>query len=201
MSSSLTTQNSLLLDNLMKFYRRDGNMETILPIINGESEVSLRLIDWFATNYSKKNYTVYPLEDSAGVTRRFKVYIDYKLKLKAYSKKRFDPFCRWERINIPYNNDSYIQTTIGQLNFFRWALENKIIDYIQNNLISINNDMNKRNSTAKNRKEKNKQTRKKREELSISASKSIKKRTSRNYSRFQVIIKLILYILFIYIYI
>ena len=95
--------------------------------------------------------------------------------MKAYSKKRFDPFCRWERINIPYNNDSYIQTTIGQLNFFRWALENKIIDYIQNNLISINNDMNKRNSTAKNRKEKNKQTRKKREELSISASKSIKK--------------------------
>ena len=111
MSSSLTTQNSLLLDNLMKFYRRDGNMETILPIINGESEVSLRLIDWFATNYSKKNYTVYPLEDSAGVTRRFKVYIDYKLKLKAYSKKRFDPFCRWERINIPYNNDSYILDT------------------------------------------------------------------------------------------
>jgi hypothetical protein len=175
MSATLTTQNSLLLDNLMKFYKRDGNMEKILPIINGESEVSLRLIDWFATNYSKKNYTVYPLEDSAGVTKRFKVYIDYKLKLKAYSKKRFDPFCRWERINIPYNNDSYIQTTIGQLNFFRWALENKIIDYIQNNLISINNDMNKRNSTAKNRKEKNKQTRKKREELSISASKSIKK--------------------------
>lgn len=175
MSSSLTTQNSLLLDNLMKFYKKDGNMEKILPIINGESEVSLRLIDWFATNYSKKNYTVYLLEDSAGVTKRFKVYIDYKLKLKAYSKKRFDPFCRWERINIPYNNDSYIQTTIGQLNFFRWALENKIIDYIQNNVNSINNDMNKRNSTAKNRKEKNKLTRKKREELSISASKSIKK--------------------------
>ena len=135
----------------------------------------LVLLFGFLIKISKKNYTVYPLEDSAGITRRFKVYIDYKLKLKAYSKKRFDPFCRWERINIPYNNDSYIQTTIGQLNFFRWALENKIIDYIQKNVVAINNDMNKRNSTAKNRKEKNKQTRKKREELSISASKSIKK--------------------------
>ena len=37
--------------------------------------------------------------------------------LKAYSKKRFDPFCRWDRITIPYKNDTYIQTTIGQLNF------------------------------------------------------------------------------------
>ena len=173
--SGLCTQNSLLLTNLLKFYNKDDNMERILPIINGESIVSLRLIDWFATNYSKKNYTVYNLK-SGSIEKRFKVYIDYKLKLKAYSKKRFDPFCRWERINIPYKNDTYIQTTIGQLNFFRWALENKILDYIEKNLVQINNDMNKRNSTAKNRKEKSTtKTRKKREELSISASKSIKK--------------------------
>jgi hypothetical protein len=173
--NGLCTQNSLLLTNLLTFYNKDNNMERILPIINGESIVSLRLIDWFATNYSKKNYTVYNLK-LGSVERRFKVYIDYKLKLKAYSKKRFDPFCRWERINIPYKNDTYIQTTIGQLNFFRWALENKILDYIEKNLVQINNDMNKRNSTAKNRKEKSTtKTRKKREELSISASKSIKK--------------------------
>jgi len=173
--SGLCTQNSLLLTNLLKFYNKDDNMERILPIINGESIVSLRLIDWFATNYSKKNYTVYNLK-LGSIEKRFKVYIDYKLKLKAYSKKRFDPFCRWERINIPYKNDTYIQTTIGQLNFFRWALENKILDYIEKNLVQINNDMNKRNSTAKNRKEKSTtKTRKKREELSISASKSIKK--------------------------
>lgn len=176
MSQHLTTQNSLLLNKLLDFYNKDGNMEKILPIINGESPISLRLIDWFATNYSKKNYTVYPLKLKNGDEKRFKVYIDYKLKLKAYSKRRFDPFCRWERITIPYDNDSYIQTTIGQLNFFRWALENKIISYIEQNLVQINNDMNKRNSTAKNRKEKlTTKTRKKREELSISASKSIKK--------------------------
>ena len=176
MATGLTTQNGLLLKKLMEFYNKDGNMERILPIINGESEVSLRLIDWFATNYSKKNYTVYMLKDSSKQEKRFKVYIDYKLKLKAYSKKRFDPFCRWERINIPYKQDVYIQTTIGQLNFFKWALENKILHYIEKNFTAINNDMNKRNSTAKNRKEKStKQTRKKREELSISASKSIKK--------------------------
>ncbi len=176
MSNGLITQNSLLLTKLLEFYEKDDNMEKILPIINGESIISLRLIDWFATNYSKKHYTVYNLKTVTGEEKRFKVYIDYKLKLKAYSKRRFDPFCRWERINIPYDNDTYIQTTIGQLNFFRWALENKIISYIKQNLTQINNDMNKRNSTAKKRKEKQSiKTRKKREELSISASKSIKK--------------------------
>ena len=132
-------------------------------------------MDWFATNYAKKNFTIYNMQKSSEMIR-FKVYNDYKLKLKAYSKRRFDPFCRWERITIPYEKDTHIQTTIGQLNFFRWALENKILNYIEQNLIQINNDMNKRNSTAKNRKEKTtSKTRKKREELSISASKSIKK--------------------------
>jgi hypothetical protein len=77
------------------------------------------------------------------------VYVDYKLKLKAYSKKRFDPFCRWDRINVPYKDDKYIQTTIGQLNFFKWALENDVIRYIEENYANIEKDMNNRNSNAK----------------------------------------------------
>ena len=175
MSKLYSTQNDLLMKNLMAFYDKNNNLDKILKIINGESQISLRLIDWFATNYSKKNFTVIEHIKEEKIIRT-KVYVDYKLKLKAYSKKRFDPFCRWERINIPYKNDSYIQTTIGQLNFFRWALENKILECIEKNLTKINNDMNSRNSTAKNRKDKKTiKTRKKREELSISASKSIKK--------------------------
>ena len=117
--SHYATQNTLLLENLLEFYKRDDNLERILPIINGKSEVSLRLIDWFATNYCKKHYIVYTFEEG-GREKRFKVYQDYKLKLKAYSKKRFDPFCRWDRITIPYKDDTFIETTIGQLNFFRW---------------------------------------------------------------------------------
>ena len=174
MNTNYSTQNDLLLQNLLEFYKEGDNMDKMLNIINGKSLISLRIIDWFATNYAKKNYTVYQLQ---GTERRFKVYNDYKLKLKAYSKRRFDPFCRWERINIPYKDDSFIQTTIGQLNFFKWALEHNVIDYIEQNFKSIELDMNARNSTSKNKKiDANlKKTRKKREELSVSASKSIKK--------------------------
>ena len=99
MSKNYSTQNDLLLNNLLEFYNQGDNMDTMLNIINGESRISLRIIDWFATNYAKKNFTIYDVKDGK---QRFKVYMDYKLKLKAYSKKRFDPFCRWERITIPY---------------------------------------------------------------------------------------------------
>jgi len=174
MSTGYATQNDLLMKNLLEFYQKDGNLDKILSIINGEAKISLRLIDWFATNYSKKHYVVYTIQRKTR-KERFKVYVDYKLKLRAYSKKRFDPFCRWDRVTIPYKDDTCIQTTIGQLNFFRWALENKILDYVRENFDPIERDMNRRNSTAKNRVASKSKTRKKRQELSVSATKSIKK--------------------------
>jgi hypothetical protein len=176
-SANYTTQNELLLNNLLEFYNKNDNLTRMLKIITGESKISLRIVDWFATNYAKKNFTLYNITNNFGEVIRFKVYVDYKLKLKAYSKRRFDPFCRWERISIPYKVDTCIETTIGQLNFFKWALENKVIDYIEENYDVIEDDMNSRNSTSK-KKElviDNSKTRKKREELSISATKSIKK--------------------------
>lgn len=174
-----TTQNDLLLNTLREFYRNEDRLKKIIPIINGESHISLRIIDWFATNYAKKYFVVYDVEKRNGHNKRFYVHIDYKLKLKAYSKRRFDPFCRWDRIHIPYGEDSFVQTTIGQLNFFKWCLENNIIEYIEANYDAIDKDMNNRNSTAKRREMKSKgnRTRKKREELSVSASKTIKKQS------------------------
>jgi hypothetical protein len=176
----------------------------MMGIINGESNISLRIVDWFVTNYAKKYYTIYelPIRQNGELTSevyRFKVYNDYKLKLKAYSKKRFDPFCRWERVSIPYDNEKSMETTIGQLNFFKWAIENNIINYIEINYSTIEADMNHRNSTSKRRTpttdsetsssgssnnstpsstdsiSDNGKTRKKREELSESACKYIKK--------------------------
>ena len=173
--ASCTTQNTLLLDNLKRYYRENPDrLNTMLQIINGESPVSLRIVDWFATNYAKQKYTIYSLDNGS----RFKVYVDYKLKLRAYSKKRFDPFCRWERINIPYEDGTAIQTTLGQLNFFKWALENDVVKYIQEHYVDIEKDMNHRNSTSRRRAQAGcndaNKTRKRREELSVSASKSIK---------------------------
>ena len=173
----LSSQNDILLHKLMKFYDDNSHLQKMLNIINGTSKVSLRIVDWFSTNFSKKSFTMYETHNNP----RFKVYEDYKLKLKAYSKKRFDPFCRWDRIQIPIEHGSEycFETTIGQLNFFKWAIENKVIKYIEDNYDIIENDMNENNSLSKTKKNKNYEsigkTRKKREELSVSAIKTFKK--------------------------
>lgn len=179
------TQNNLLLNNLIEFYKNENALNKMLNIITGENKISLRIVDWFATNYAKKYYTIYSINNNDtnindvninDTSKRFKVYVDYKLKLKAYSKRRFDPFCRWDRISIPYKNNTSIETTIGQLNFFKWAIENKVIEFIEQNYSDIETDMNCRNSTSRKKDNvDNSKTRKKREELSISATKSIKK--------------------------
>ena len=173
MTQAYSSQNSLLLNNLIAYYKENNNLDRMLNIINGNVNISLRIVDWFTTNYAKKYYTVYDLPSG----NRFKVYNDYKLKLRSYAKRRFDPFCRWDRITVPYKNDTHIETTLGQLNFFKWAFDNNVIDYIESNYAAIERDMNSRNSTSKRKlaADSNTKTRKKREELSISASKTIKK--------------------------
>ena len=164
----------LLMNKLTDFYNDNDIVEELLPIINGTTKLSLRIIDWFVTNYAKKNNVVLyipklkpnkkigkktkkvplsthknkpqlelEIEKADESYEQFIVYIKYKLQLNAFSKKQFDPFCRRERIKFYYGPDKYIVTTVGQLNFFKWAIENGIIDYIKNNLDEIDADMNK----------------------------------------------------------
>lgn len=179
-SSNYLTQNDIVLEKLLPFYSvydADGNynpnnnLDKMLGIISGESKMSLRIVDWFVTNYAKKYYTVYYVGE-----KRFKVYNEYKLHLGGYNKKKLDPFCRWSRTTIPYKDGNHVETTIGQLHFFYFAIKNKVLEYIELNYDDIEKDMNARNSTSKRKEQKiDNKTRKKREELSISATKSIKK--------------------------
>jgi hypothetical protein len=173
----------------MVFFDDRENLNKMSQIINGNSRLSLRIIDWFVTNYAKKNDIVYKNTGNSKYKDKFAVYTEYKLKLKAYGKAKFDPFCRWTRITIPFDNDHFMETTIGQLNFFKWAIENKILEYIEENYDKIDADMIARNKislrrkkhTANNKAEQTggtkTTTRKKREELSVSASKCLKTET------------------------
>ena len=145
-SSFIVSQDKLILDKLMDFYNKDDNLLKMINIINGKTKISLRIVDWFVTNYAKKYYTI--IDSPKG---RFKVHVKYKQELKAYNKKRFDPFCRWQRITIPYKENTLIETTIGQLNFFKWALEKQIIHYIETHYEEIEKDMILRNSISKNK--------------------------------------------------
>jgi hypothetical protein len=178
--TNLSSKTQLLIDYLMNYY--SNNINILTNIITQKNILSLRILDWLVTNYAKKYNVVYLLEKNGTITN-FNIYLDYKNQLKAYSKKYFDPFCRRERIlinikdltwtfleneknedNIKNSNEELI-TTVGQLNFFKWFIENNVITYAIENIENIDKDMidtlNKNKNITK------------RKELSKSASKTI----------------------------
>lgn len=137
-----TNNKELLLLSLSKFYSSNlEKLEEILPIICKSSKISLRLIDWFVTNYCKKHNIVFVKKKNNNTDEYFNVYSNYRSQLKAFKKIQFDPFRRRERIDFYYAPDKYIETTIGQLNFFRWFVENDLLEYVKENNDSIENDM------------------------------------------------------------
>tara|TARA_B100000902_G_C27302305_1_gene913535 strand:- start:680 stop:1306 length:627 start_codon:yes stop_codon:yes gene_type:complete len=148
----LLSKEDVLLQSLHEFYKNKGHVEKILPIVTGSSDISLRVLDYFVTNYAKNNNII--IKDKLN---NYNVYQDYKNKLKSYNKRFFDPFCRINKKNMTNKiafkydneNDKFIVTTIGQLNFFRWAIKNKIIDYVVRDHDKINNDMNNLNANKK----------------------------------------------------
>ena len=127
----------LIIASLQRFYSGRDDLNEIVELLKGTSEVSLRLIDWFVTNFSKAHSTSYILHG-----QEFVVYMNYKNQLKAYSKKLFDPFCRRERISFQIPGHEAFLTTVGKLNFFRWAIEKGILDYIKGHQTEIEKEMN-----------------------------------------------------------
>ena len=148
-------RDTILMNKIMDFYVENKNLTEFKRIIDGKSLLSLRIIDFFVTNYARDKEVIYPVEKN-GKYENFMVYYSYKSQLKAYSKKQFDPFCRRERIFFYVNeydgiNNDPIKTTVGQLNFFRWIIRNKILEYIYEHYKNIDFEM---NSYSKNRKKK-----------------------------------------------
>ena len=144
---SVTNKQDLLMSTLTLFYHNQENLNKFLPIVQGKTRISLRLIDWFVTNYSKKENVMFPIQviskiNGSNKSTQFIVHTNYKSQLKAYSKRHFDPFCRGDNIKFCYDdNHKSILTTVGQLNFFRWIISNGILSYMEDNLTDIEKDM------------------------------------------------------------
>lgn len=155
----IQSQEQWVLYRLEKFYGNANNVQRVKDILEGKSDLSLRLIDWFVTNYAKKFNTSFVTKSGKHVI----VYLSYKSHLKAYSKKMFDPFCRSKRIKF-----MGFDTTVGQLNFFEWAITDEILDYLQTHHEQVHADMETR------LKETDTTTHKKRHELSKSATNSLR---------------------------
>lgn len=171
------TKLSLLMKSLTEFYKNPVYIEQMKNIVDQNSVISLRILDWFITNYSKKNRVTINGKD-----KHMDVYQDYKLQLKSFSKKQFDPFCRKNKILFYYTDDDCVETSCGQLCFFRWCFEHNILDYVKNNLNDIEQDM--KNSLKVKKMSLDKADTQKRQPLSISAARSVSKQNLRYTVKF-----------------
>jgi hypothetical protein len=159
---TILSKEQLVLHRLESFYSKTGRFECVSSILSGKSRISLRLLDWFVTNYAKKHNVSYLTKSGRHVI----VYLVYKAHLKAYNKKMFDPFCRWKRIQF-----RGLDTTVGQLNFFEWAVQDEVLDYLEAHYDEIHADMEACSQVVTNTEE----GRRKRHELSRSATKSVRR--------------------------
>lgn len=170
MTNNLVSREEALLESLLRFYNQDSQHLAILSAVSKQKTIiSLREMDYTVTNYSNNNKVVYRLKDGT----LFNMYLDYKCQLRGYSKKCFDPFCRRQRIFLDFETktpiylkdteideykkrDDGIVTTIGQLAFFRWAIQNEVIDFCFNNNVKIGEEMDSIDKKRKGHLKKNK---------------------------------------------
>lgn len=136
----------ILESTLRVFFKTASHRTILLDVLYHRVNISLRLLDYLCTNYSKHNNSWYDLKKGTA-NKPFYIYQGYKSQLKTFSKKHFDPFCRRDRISLAvhdplYNRETVIQTTIGQLNFFRWIIHNQVYEYALVKCDSIEKEMN-----------------------------------------------------------
>jgi hypothetical protein len=153
MTKNTELNRDLIMTSLSRFYGTPCNVDKLVSIVDGKSPVSLRLIDWSVTSYFKNHNVELPLKGSSTAASAstdlyesrgpafFNVYNEYRAQLRAFSKHNFDPFKRRDRIRYHYTVSQFIITTVGQLNFFKWAIENGIINFIEEHRHEIEADM------------------------------------------------------------
>ena len=136
----LSSQEFILMKPFEAFTNCCINENILCDILNSNSPISIRLIDYFITKYAKNNKIIYTIVEK-NIESTINVFLSYKQQLKIFKKKYFDPFSRGNRIPYFMNNNCII-TTIGQLNFFKWFFQKNIYEYILNNKKTIETVMN-----------------------------------------------------------
>jgi len=141
----MQTSSDVLFASLKEFFADPGHLKKLTRVLNPSPtethKVSLRIIDWCVVNYAKAHNTAYIVHDGPGDERVFNVFLDYKSQLKGFSKTRFDCFKRGPRVCVTDATGAELETTVGQLNFFRWAIRYKVIEYCEAHVVDIEKDM------------------------------------------------------------
>lgn len=143
------------IDRFFKTECSDDKIQKMIKIINNEDQISLRLLNWFAMKHSATMESLEIIDDD-GNHELFDVKISYRARLNTHSKKYFDPFRRGKRFDYHYdkkNPEKTVETTLCQLNFFRWLFLHDLMDYVEDQFDNLKQKMGTYNNVEKKKKE------------------------------------------------
>ena len=141
----LTEKQRVEARSLQRELTEEWLSRVLVPVLTQTSSVSIRIIDWLVTNYSKSQKVV--LYYNKGKKRRiFDVYHEYDDTLTTYGRKLFDPFRRGSRTYFMAQDDRSgnrvrFETTIAQIVFWKWADDKGVLDFCKKNVEAIEKDM------------------------------------------------------------
>ena len=128
MSSMLTLQQQELGKLLSQQLTVEWADEILIPVISGAHAVSIRIMDWYVTNYTLAHGTSYRWEDPRSKESRvFSVHLEYGTTLNSKGRLLFDPFRRGPRVLFSGSNGMVHESTLGQLFFWQWVTRYKVL--------------------------------------------------------------------------
>jgi len=127
-----------IMQRIVSFFTPLTIVDLLVPLVEQESGISLRALDWLVTNYSKKHNIVCRSRNGT----LFNIYHGYKVALSHFRRKNFDPFRRRDRIMVFIDDEMTCESTVGQCNFLYWAYHNGVLAYAIENAKDIETDMN-----------------------------------------------------------
>ena len=117
-------------------YDEEWIHDILVPLVSNTSdnrtEPSLRVLDWFVTNYAK----------SRGVSiNNQQVHVNYIDVRRVYQCRNFDPFRRNLKITVYDRQGDKHYTTVAQVNFLLWAHTSGVLEYVRQHRQSVEDDM------------------------------------------------------------
>lgn len=140
------------LRSLDEWYTEERVACVLVPFCTQTSRVSLRVLDWLVTNYSKKHHIVLRKQSTAP----FNIHDEYEMARDQRRRSMLDPFRRQtKRLKEVFLRvgDDILHTTVGQLNFLYWAEVSGVIAFALEHSVAIEQDMNESMQHAKRTKE------------------------------------------------
>ena len=122
------------VEQVLRRLRPDWIEAVLVPMIDSTEqrvEPSLRIVDWFVTNFSKSHGVI---------INGANIHNDYIDTRKHYMCRNFDPFRRNLKLSFEVDGRQ-ITTTVGQLNFVVWADTTDALDYVRTHRDRIDADM------------------------------------------------------------